>query len=349
MTGQPQLEVLAPGAHAALQDAGRHGLRRVGVPWAGALDPRLMRLANALAGQPPQAAVIEAVDGGLRLAARHGPVRLAVAGDAVLDLQTADGRRAVPAWCALTLQDGEVLTLRSLRRGRLAAVAVQGLAPAPVLGSASTYARAGLGGVQGRALRAGDVLPVAAAGPGPNLHLPQPPAWNDGPIRAVPGPQADHFDAAALAAFTTTAWRLTADADRMGVRLDGPALQHAGAREIVSDATVPGSVQVPGNGLPIVLLADAQTAGGYPKIATVVSADLPRVAQLRPGATLHFQFVDVAAAEALARAAEAETRALLASLRPWWPGGLDIEALYTGNLVSGMLHALAPASHPDLD
>ena len=143
MTGQPQLEVLAPGAHAALQDAGRHGLRRVGVPWAGALDPRLMRLANALAGQPPQAAVIEAVDGGLRLAARHGPVRLAVAGDAVLDLQTADGRRAVPAWCALTLQDGEVLTLRSLRRGRLAALAVQGLAPAPVLGSASTYARAG--------------------------------------------------------------------------------------------------------------------------------------------------------------------------------------------------------------
>ena len=97
MTGQPQLEVLAPGAHAALQDAGRHGLRRVGVPWAGALDPRLMRLANALAGQPPQAAVIEAVDGGLRLAARQGPVRLAVAGDAVLDLQTADGRRAVPA------------------------------------------------------------------------------------------------------------------------------------------------------------------------------------------------------------------------------------------------------------
>ena len=202
--------------------------------------------------------------------------------------------------------------------------------------------------------RAGPCAPVMCCrwpqpAPGPNLHLPQPPAWNDGPIRAVPGPQADHFDAAALAAFTTTAWRLTADADRMGVRLDGPALQHAGAREIVSDATVPGSVQVPGNGLPIVLLADAQTAGGYPKIATVVSADLPRVAQLRPGATLHFQFVDVAAAEALARAAEAETRALLASLRPWWPGGLDIEALYTGNLVSGMLHALAPASHPDLD
>ena len=131
MTERPQLEVLAPGAHAALQDAGRHGLRRVGVPWAGALDPRLMRLANALAGQPPQAAVIEAVDGGLRLAARQGPVRLAVAGEAVLDLQTADGRRAVPAWCALTLQDGEVLTLRSLRRGRLAALAVQGLAPAP--------------------------------------------------------------------------------------------------------------------------------------------------------------------------------------------------------------------------
>jgi allophanate hydrolase len=127
----------------------------------------------------------------------------------------------------------------------------------------------------------------------------------------------------------------------MGVRLEGPPLAHRGAAEIVSDATVPGSVQVPGNGQPIVLLADAQTAGGYPKIATVIGADLPRLAAARPGSALRFVFVSTAEGEHLARAAEAETRALLASVRPLLVGGVDAVALYGANLVSGVVHALS--------
>jgi allophanate hydrolase len=342
----PWLEVVSPGAFASVQDAGRRGWRRVGVPWAGVLDPRLMRVANALAGNDGGAPVIECFDGGLQLAAREGALRLAVAGDAVVEVESAGERRLLSSWRSFTLDAGDVLRLRRLERGRIAVVAVEGLNLPKVLGSASTYARATLGGVDGRALAAGVRLPAAPAGARPEQMLAAAPPAEAGPIRIVAGPQADHFTAAALAAFTETGWRITTDADRMGVRLEGQPLAHRGAPEIVSDATVPGSIQVPGNGQPIVLLADAQTAGGYPKIATVVSADLPRLAASRPDQELRFAWVDAAEGERLARAAEAETLALLATLRPLLLGGVDEAALYGGNLVSGFLHALAPEHRP---
>jgi allophanate hydrolase len=350
MSAAPWLEVVSPGAYASVQDAGRRGWRRVGVPWAGVLDPRLMRVANALAGNDGGAPVIECFDGGLQLAAREGALRLAVAGDAVVEIESAGERRLLSSWRSLTLAAGDVLRLRRLERGRIVVVAVEGLALPKVLGSASTYARAALGGVDGRALAAGARLPAAPASARPERMLaaapPAPPLAASGPIRLVAGPQADHFTAAALAAFTGAGWRITTDADRMGVRLEGPALAHWGAPEIVSDATVPGSVQVPGNGQPIVLLADAQTAGGYPKIGTVIGADLPRLAASRPGQELHFAWVDAAEGERLARAAEAETLALLSTLRPLLVGGIDEAALYASNLVTGFLHALAPEPPP---
>ena len=152
--------------------------------------------------------------------------------------------------------------------------------------------------------------------------------------------------AEAQALLTQSEYRVTAAADRMGVRLEGPALAHVDAREITSDATVPGSIQVPGNGQPIVLLVDAQTAGGYPKIGTVVSADLARVADTRPGEGLRFAWVSAAQGEATARAAETLTRALLARIRAVWPGGVDEDALYRSNLVSGVVHALSDEYRP---
>jgi allophanate hydrolase len=346
MTATPWLEVLAPGVYASVQDRGRRHHRRIGVPWAGALSPRLMRIANALAGHAGGAPVIEGFDGGLQLAARGGAVRVAVAGDAVLELEHAGDRRSVQSWRSLTLADGEVLRVRRVDGGRLVVVAVEGLVLPAVLGSASTYARAALGGLDGRALAAGDRLPVAAASRRPEQMLASPPQRDTGPVRVVAGPQADHFSAATMAAFTDAEYRITADADRMGVRLQGPPLTHLGAPEIVSDATVPGSIQVPGNGQPIVLLADAQTAGGYPKIATVIGADLPRLAAARPGQTLRFAFVPADEAERLARVSEAETQALLAGLGPLLEGGVDAAALYAANLVSGMVHALSADHRP---
>ncbi|WP_418319537.1 biotin-dependent carboxyltransferase family protein [Piscinibacter sakaiensis] len=346
MTAAPQLEVLASGAFASLQDAGRRGYRRVGVPWAGVLDRRLMRIANALVGNAEAAPVIECFDGGLQLAARGGAVRIALAGDALVELERGGERQALAGWRSLLLGDGDVMRIKRIGAERIVMVAVEGLQLPAVLGSASTYARAALGGIDGRPLAAGARLPAVAATDRREQMLPEPPRAGSGPIRVIAGPQADFFSDAGLRDFADTDYRVTTDADRMGVRLEGPPLEHIGKREIVSDATVPGSIQVPGNGQPIVLLADAQTAGGYPKIATVIGADLPRLAATRPGQLIRFAFVDAAEGERLARSAEAETRALLASLRPLLIGGVDEAALYGANLVTGAIDALSAEYRP---
>ncbi|HRD90169.1 MAG TPA: biotin-dependent carboxyltransferase family protein, partial [Accumulibacter sp.] len=232
--------------------------------------------------------------------------------------------------------------------GRVGYLALAGLAVVRHFGSASTYARAGLGGVDGRLLAPGVRLSVAAGCSGERL-LQRPPAVDEAPIRVVPGPQDDHFDAPAMAIFFTQAYRVSAAADRMGIRLDGPPLRHRPDKgaEIVSDATVPGSIQVPGSGQPIVLLADGQTAGGYPKIATVITADLPRLAVMAPGQTLRFAAVSVAAAEQAARAREAELQALIAGIGPLAEAGNgDPQAIYTANLISGVVDAGAADGLP---
>ena len=349
MSSQTELEIVSPGAFASLQDGGRHGFRRIGVPWAGVLDRRLMRIANALAGRDEDAPVIECFDGGLHLTAHGGAAKVAVAGDAVVEVDGPDGRRQLAPWRSVTLADGESLRIRKLGSGRIAMVAVAGLDVPQVMGSASTYVRAGLGGADGngRALAAGMRLALGEADAWGSDHvLAQPPAADERPIRLVPGPQADHFSAAALDALVGGDYRVTAEADRMGIRLEGARLEHTAAAEIVSDATVPGSIQVPGAGQPIVLLADAQTAGGYPKIATVITADLGRLAALRPGQSLRFATVSAAEGARIARAAEAETRALLASIRALPADGIDLVALYTGNLVDGVVHALGAEYRP---
>ena len=337
------VEVSATGALASVQDLGRPGWRRFGVPAAGALNPGWLRIANALAGNDEAAAAIEFFIAGPTLLAVDAPVRLGFAGNFPLLLLRDGASTSFDGWCSLTLRPGDSVRAGSPRGGRVGYVALHGLAVPTVLGSASTYARAGLGGIDGRALRVGDRLRVLAVAPqGADRVLRAPPATNNAPIRAVPGPQDDHFDAAALATFFGSEWRVSREADRMGLRLDGTPLQHRPERgaEVVSDAAVPGSVQVPGKGLPIVLLADGGTVGGYPKIATVVSADLPRLACAAVGATLRFAAVSVAEAEALARAAEVELQAVIASITPLGRlGGVDLDAIYLNNLVSGMIDA----------
>ncbi len=346
MNDEPLLEVLSPGAYASLQDGGRRGHRRIGVPWAGVLDARLMRIANRLVGQDENTPVIECFDGGVQLAARHATLCLAVAGDAVIETEHRGERRALGSWRSLLLAEGATLRVRRAEPGRIVVIAVEGLAVPQVMGSASTYVRAALGGIDGRALAAGVRLHVKPASARPQQMLGEPPRPAIGAIRVVPGPQADHFSAATRAAFCDADYRVTAQADRMGVRFEGPGLAHAGASEIVSDATVPGSIQVPGNGQPIVLLADAQTAGGYPKIGTVIGADLARVAAAKPGQAMRFAWVSAAEGEALARAAEAETKKLLAAIRPLLLGGIDEAALYAANLVSGAVDAMSAEHRP---
>jgi allophanate hydrolase subunit 2 len=198
-----------------------------------------------------------------------------------------------------------------------------------------------MGGLQGRQLRAGDRLALVLAQPsGPELVLPDPVAAATGPIRVVLGPQDDHFTRAGIATLLGSDYLVTDQADRMGMRLTGPAIEHsAKGYNIVSDGIPTGAIQVPGSRLPLVLLADRQTTGGYPKIATVISSDLPRLAQSRPRTKVRFASVGREEAVRIAREADATLRSALAKIRPAGLAGLHSAELLSVNLVDGVVDA----------
>lgn len=336
----PHLEVLDGGLFTTVQDLGRFGHQALGIPVAGALDPIGLRLANALVGNPQGTAALEIAYLGPCLRVAADSVRIAAAGPLSLLLERpGEPPEPLAPWRSHTLQRGWVLRAGPVTGAAVAVLAVAGgFALPPFLGSLSTYTRAGLGPFDGRPLAAGVVLPLTrpAAPAGEEVELAEPPDYGSGPVRVVPGPQAERFDEAALDTFLSAPYRVGKEADRMGLRLDGPALVHLAGADVPSDGLVTGSIQVPGSGQPILLLNDHQTAGGYTKIATVISADLPRVARLRSGDALGFRAVTVAEAEALRRRQERHLSGLVAGIsrvRP--PGGIDLEALATSNLISG--------------
>lgn len=342
------LRVVAAGAMTSIQDLGRHGWRHLGVPASGVLDPVAMQIANRLVGNATDAPVLEAFDGGLHLRAEGGAFRLALVGSVTAERRGADGRCPLAPWRSHLLAEGEEIRLLTcIGEQRCATIAIAGIVVPNQLGSASTYVRAGLGGIDGRNLEAGDLVPATPADGHLERRLQQAPTPEAGPIRIVAGPQDDHFASAALGRLTSEEYRIGSDADRMGMRLAGPTLAHrdAASREIVSDATVPGSVQVPGNGLPIVLLADGQTAGGYPKIATVITADLPRIGTLRPGSAVRFAWVDVATAQAVARARADRLAALLRTIVECRGDFIAAEAdLGRANIAGCAVNALDPST-----
>jgi KipI family sensor histidine kinase inhibitor len=321
----PALLVVEPGLLTTVQDAGRHGLQRIGVPVCGALDRELLCIANALAGNRPGDAALEATHTGPLLEVRAHSVRVAVAGDVELSRIDRGGTRThVDSWHSMVLRRGDRLQVGRVRGGLRCVVAVEGgVAVAPVLGSRSTCLGAHFGGLDGRALRPGDVLPLhgAYAGHHPDLHI-APDALHDlagdggAPIRVVLGPQQDACTDDSVGALLHTPLTVSPRSDRTGLRVDGVTLRHRGAGEILSDGCAAGSIQVPGSGKPIVLLADRGTTGGYPKVATVASVDLPRLARLRPGAALRFEAIDVASAERLRRERESALRSLVDSAQP---------------------------------
>ena len=358
------IEILSGGALSSVQDRGWIGLRRLGVPRAGTLVPPWMSVANALVGNAPDAPVIECFEGGLRLRVIERRSIVAHAGDADVVAMLDGARRPLVPWRAHRLDAGTEIAVRGSGRARLTVVAVRALAIPLTLGSASTYARARLGGSKGRALAAGDRLAIAGdetehdldgrAGIG-RSELDHEPLMSCEPfltpldeivLRAVPGPQSDAFDDDELGRFFATSWTLSSESDRMGTRLDGAAIAHrnAGARDIVSDAIVPGSVQVPGNGQPIIMLADAHTAGGYPKIATVISSDLPLLGLHRAGTSLRLQRVDVDEAIRHTRERAGELARHLGTLRPAPADTPDTARLLASNLIDGVTDG---AAEPD--
>jgi 5-oxoprolinase (ATP-hydrolysing) subunit C len=330
------LKLLATGPAVSLQDAGRFGLMRFGVTAAGPMDPLAFATANRAASAPPGAAAIEISLGGLELTAVGATVTVALAGGA-FDISL-DGT-ALPPAVRLALEPGARLRVRAGPAGAWCYLAVGGrIDVAPMLGSVATHARSGLGGLGGRALAAGDLLPLADPAPAELGAAALAAPWLERPgelIRVILGPQADYFAADQIAAFCAGPWRLSPRSDRMGYVLDGPRLGHAHGFNIVSDGIALGAIQVPGDGQPIVLMADRQVTGGYPKIATVIGPDLGRLAQRRPGAQLRFAAVTIADAVAARRAERAALQAPL-QLAPVIRKTLSSELLLGINLIGGV-------------
>ncbi|MBI1383461.1 MAG: 5-oxoprolinase/urea amidolyase family protein [Rhizobiales bacterium] len=346
------LLVRQPGFFTTVQDRGRFGHQRLGVPTSGALDAASYRLANALAGAPAGAAALEMRLVGPTLEAVGGPVRLAVVGaEASLEIAGTGGSgpRRVKSGESVTVRAGERVAVGPLASSATAYLAVAGGLDVPlIMGSASTYVRGRFGGHEGRALAVGDRLSLCQDGPPAGLERRLPP-WPIQPadyIRVVPGPQRDHFTDRGFATLLEAEWTVSSEADRMGLRLDGPPIEHAGGYNIASDGIATGAIQVPGSGQPIVLLADRQTTGGYPKIATVISADLPHLGRMAPGARFRFAAVAPDEASAAARAHEAELCRLERAITTFTSGPPDTAALLAANLISGVW---GPAAAPRRD
>ena len=298
------LRIRAAGPGVTLQDGGRHGFLRFGITAAGPMDPVAHAVANRSVGSPIDAPAIEISLGGLEVVAEGGPISVAVAG-AAFDVRL-DGRKLPPA-VLLRLDPGARFSIRAGESGMWCYLAVAGTIDLPpVMGSLATHTRSGIGGLHGRALQAGDLLPISPADfevPPSEIAAPHL-SRRDDRIRVVLGPQDDYFSGDQLDAFLERSWTVSERCDRMGYRLRGEPLRHSRDFNIVSDGIALGSVQVPGDGLPIVLMADRQPTGGYPKIATVIGADLGTLAQLRPGSRFKFAAVSIAEAVEARRAEE---------------------------------------------
>jgi antagonist of KipI len=287
------VHVVKPGLLTTVQDRGRWGWQSFGVSVSGPMDAYSHRLANAIAGNDADAATLEATMAGPELEFEDRRT-VAVAG-ALFEVWIDD--RLIAVRSAVDVSPGSILRFGKRLRGARAYVAISGGIATPIqLGSRSTHVPSGIGGFEGRALKAGDRLPLGtpnrARGGLPRPVAPSPRAWalpeGHATVRVLPGPQANRFVPGALDVLQSSSYRIAADSNRMGYRLIGPSLEFAMRSDVISDATPAGVLQVPASGQPILLMADRQTTGGYPKIAAVIAADVNIAGQLAPGDSLSF-------------------------------------------------------------
>lgn len=307
------LEILDPGLLTTVQDRGRYGYQRYGVPVSGAMDQFALRMANLMAGNDQCAAALEATVSGPKIQFHTG-TWIAITG---ADISPQVDGRPIPMWESLEIEEGSVLDFGDLRDGMRAYIAVRGGIDVPtVMGSRSTYLKGRFGGLEGRALQAGDIL--ATLPPDPDAVLPKRlPKNYTAPVyggihrlRVVLGPQDHAFDANAISKFLTARYRVHSDSDRMGYMLDGPKIEHIEGADIVSDGNPPGAIQIHGDGIPGILLADRGTTGGYTKIATVISVDISSLAQALPGQSVSFRQVTAEEAQEVLQEQESVIRSV---------------------------------------
>lgn len=298
--GQAAFDVIKPGLSTTIQDLGRTGYQQYGVVVSGAMDEFALRVSNLLVGNKQDEATLEVIIMGPKFRLLTDTV-LSICG---ADLSPKLDGEDIPLWKRVPVKKGQILSFGQPKNGAYAYIAVAGGIEVPtVMESRSTYTKAAIGGIEGRALQKGDqikmgIKEVTPAGIGvSSAYIPK---YGSGKrIRVILGPDQGAFDQASMTRFLSEKYKVSTQSDRMGSRLEGPALSFVNGPDIISDAILPGAIQVPANGQPIVLLADRQTAGGYARIATVISTDLPYVAQLLPGSELSFEAVAVEEAQRL--------------------------------------------------
>ena len=297
MAAIESIEILSPGLQTTVQDLGRFGFGRYGVAPSGALDSFALRIGNLLVDNPENQACLETTLLGLRIKALTD-VLIAVTG---ADLQPHVDKRPLEMWCSHILNKGEILSFSGPSSGCRSYIALGGgIDIPPVLGSKSTSLPSGFGGFQGRALEAGTILfsdspqakPVAS-------HRKFEPKWiptypGKWVVRVIWGPQDDDFTEEGRQTFLKSSYKVSSESDRTGIRLDGPLIQRKGdiPESIISEGLISGSIQVPGDGKPIIILGET-VSGGYRKIATIISADLPLLGQIRPGDEINFKSISV--------------------------------------------------------
>jgi 5-oxoprolinase (ATP-hydrolysing) subunit C len=332
-----KLVVSSIGPASSVQDGGRYGAQRYGLTPSGAMDRLGLAAANTLVGNEPFAAAIEIGPFGAKFTARDGAVRVALSG---APRGSDIAGRAIIFDTSMTLAEGETLTLGFAKGGSFSYLAIEGgIEGEPMFGSLAVNARTGIGSPYPRPLQAGDVLQTKAASSTAERRIELPPAAT-GPIRVVLGPQDDEFSDEAKTMFLDSEWKISATSDRMGYRLEGPVIRHLHGHNIVSDGTVDGSIQVPGNGAPIVLMPDRGTSGGYPKIATLITADLGRFAQTPAGSSFRFRAVSIAEAQAELKKFAELLRSLPDRTRGIDNFDLNIEALQDANVAGHAISAV---------
>jgi biotin-dependent carboxylase-like uncharacterized protein len=301
-------EVLEPGILTMVQDLGRYGFSQFGVPPSGALDTFSFRVGNLLVGNQEEEACLETTVMGPKLKALQEVVIAITGGDL---FPTLNGE-SLEMWRTHLLVEGDVITFKRIRSGCRAYLALSGGLIVPkIMGSRSTYLSGRFGGLQGRALKRGDILYMLDRLPSlKKLGLRFPGDWipsfeKEVMLRVIPGPQDHHFTEKGFQTFSSSAYQVTPQCDRMGVRLEGPKIERRPDVEesIISEGLISGAIQVPGDGKPIIILTELVT-GGYTKIATVISTDLTKVAQIKPGNQVRFEPISIEKAHHLLKEQE---------------------------------------------
>jgi len=310
------IQVVKPGWLSTVQDLGRYGYQQYGVSVAGSMDHFATAVANRLVGNPNNAAVLELTLKGPELAF-DGDTHIAITG---ADLAPTISGKSVPLWKCIKVSRGSRLCFSTARAGARSYLAISGGIDVPLIhGSRSTHCASETGGLNGKPLRQGEVLHIGqslqSVGSLRGKRLPDrliPHYGKSATLRIIPGPQGNLFPATALTTLASSSYSVTPESNRMGYRLAGPKIAREGPEGFISDCTAMGALQIPADGQPILLMADRQTTGGYPKIGCVITADLPLAAQLAPGDTITFSLTTVAKAQAAFR----EQRALLDAALP---------------------------------